>query len=173
MNRDLPCGKYPASPATEHTYATENGYAFCPTCGHSLVADVSPPMLLSDYVDEVAASNSLRATIKQWQGLWDDDVWDDAKLAAEIMHLDVDAEGEPGEIITLRETIARVGREGRILGAEIRSIGEGRAGLADLFAAWARYEAALGGEQMPYGSVEGAVVNERRGEALRRAEGDG
>lgn len=49
---------------------------------------------------------SLVATLLDFQELYDSGQWDEARLGAAVMHLDVEAEGEPGEIRELRKRIA-------------------------------------------------------------------
>jgi hypothetical protein len=58
--------------------------------------------------DALAGSASLVATLKGWQDLYDEGKWSDKDLADAVMHLDVDAEGEPGEILTLRQEVIRL-----------------------------------------------------------------
>ena len=45
---------------------------------------------------------SLAATLLGWQWLWDGGSLTDAALISNVMHLDIDTEGEPGELLTLR-----------------------------------------------------------------------
>ena len=51
---------------------------------------------------------SLLATVKGWQELWDEGQWTDDDLVTAVMHLDVDTEGEPGELLRLRDELARL-----------------------------------------------------------------
>jgi hypothetical protein len=46
--------------------------------------------------------SSLVATLVGWQELFDNGTWDEGRLVDAVMHLDVEAEGEPGEILKMR-----------------------------------------------------------------------
>jgi hypothetical protein len=52
--------------------------------------------------------SSLTATLLGFQELYDSGLWDDSRLASAVMHLDIDSEGEAGEIARLREDIAEL-----------------------------------------------------------------